>query len=127
MWPNTQKTAALVAFIEEILNGTLHYLCSVCIVAISSFWKWFYLQNNKIRNEFFNILVIDTCQTISLVWRYCNGMLQIYFIACKNLSKKFGHLRMRIFFLKSCFFVSFDWLFTVSKAIDDKIRNAPWF
>ena len=29
MWPNPQETAALVVFTEEILNGKLHFLCSV--------------------------------------------------------------------------------------------------
>ena len=28
MWPNPQKTADLVTFIEEILNWKLHFLCS---------------------------------------------------------------------------------------------------
>ena len=28
MWPNPQKTADLVIFTEEILNGNLHFLCS---------------------------------------------------------------------------------------------------
>ena len=29
MWPNPQKTADLVTFTEEILNGKLHFLRSV--------------------------------------------------------------------------------------------------
>ena len=29
MWPNPQKTADLVTFTEDILNGKLHFLCSV--------------------------------------------------------------------------------------------------
>ena len=29
MWLNPQKTADLVTFTEEILNGKLHFLCSV--------------------------------------------------------------------------------------------------
>ena len=28
MWPNLQETVHLVKFIEEILNGKLHFLCS---------------------------------------------------------------------------------------------------
>ena len=28
MWPNPQKAADLVTFIEEILNGKFHFLCS---------------------------------------------------------------------------------------------------
>ena len=29
MWPNPQETADLVTFTEKILNGKLHFLCSV--------------------------------------------------------------------------------------------------
>ena len=29
MWPNPQETANLLAFTEEILNGKLHFLCSL--------------------------------------------------------------------------------------------------
>ena len=29
MWPNPQETADLVTFTEEILNGKLHFLCSI--------------------------------------------------------------------------------------------------
>ena len=29
MRPNLQETAALITFTEEILNGKLHFLCSV--------------------------------------------------------------------------------------------------
>ena len=29
MWPNPQETADLLKFTEEILNGKLHFLCSV--------------------------------------------------------------------------------------------------
>ena len=32
MCPNSQKAADLVAFTEEILNGKLHFLCSVMLV-----------------------------------------------------------------------------------------------
>ena len=30
MWTNPQEAADLVTFTEEILNGKLHFLCSVC-------------------------------------------------------------------------------------------------
>ena len=30
MWPNSQFSADLVTFTEEIINGKLHFLCSVC-------------------------------------------------------------------------------------------------
>ena len=29
MWPNPQETVDLVTFTEEIINGKLHFLCSV--------------------------------------------------------------------------------------------------
>ena len=29
MWPNPQENADLVTFTEEILNGKLHFLCSL--------------------------------------------------------------------------------------------------
>ena len=31
MWPNSQGTADLVTFTQEILNGKLHFLCSVML------------------------------------------------------------------------------------------------
>ena len=37
MWPNPQETADLVTFTEEILNGKLHFSCSV--LEISAFLK----------------------------------------------------------------------------------------
>ena len=33
MWLNPQETADLVTFTEEILNGKLHFLCSVNCIA----------------------------------------------------------------------------------------------
>ena len=30
MWPNSQETADLVTFTEEILDGKLYFLCSEC-------------------------------------------------------------------------------------------------
>ena len=37
MWPNPQEPADLVTFIEEILNGKLHFLCSVWCVLENRF------------------------------------------------------------------------------------------
>ena len=31
MWPNLQETAYLVTFVEEILKGKFHFLCSVVL------------------------------------------------------------------------------------------------
>ena len=39
MRPNPQETADLVTFTEEIINGKLHFLCSVsdqCFLSLSS-------------------------------------------------------------------------------------------
>ena len=33
MWPNPQETSDLVTVTEEILNGKLHFLCSVISVS----------------------------------------------------------------------------------------------
>ena len=30
MWPNPQEAVDLVTFTEEILNGKIHFLCSIC-------------------------------------------------------------------------------------------------
>ena len=38
MWPNPQFPTDLVTFTEEILNGKLHFLCSVS-VAIHKTWS----------------------------------------------------------------------------------------
>ena len=36
MWTNPQETADLIKFTEEILNGKLHFLCSVQRVVTSA-------------------------------------------------------------------------------------------
>ena len=38
MWSNTQETADLVTFTEEILNGKLLFLCRVRFKAMFIFW-----------------------------------------------------------------------------------------
>ena len=46
MWPNTQETADLVTFTEEILNGKLQFLCSKYnkkIFGIFGNWSWIFL------------------------------------------------------------------------------------
>ena len=40
MRPNLQKTADLVTFTEEILNGRLHFLCSVYFVVLNWVSRW---------------------------------------------------------------------------------------
>ena len=40
MWPNQQESADLVTFTEEILNGQLHFLCSVLhVMTKSKIWR----------------------------------------------------------------------------------------
>ena len=36
MWPNLQETADSVTFTEDILNGKLHFLCSVRFITLPS-------------------------------------------------------------------------------------------
>ena len=42
MWPNSQETADLVTFTEEILNGKLQFLCSVrtCATCVANFLRF---------------------------------------------------------------------------------------
>ena len=40
MWPNPQFPADLVTFTEEIINGKLHWLCSVSLSAFKDFDKF---------------------------------------------------------------------------------------
>ena len=46
MWPNPQFSADLVTFTEEILNGKLHFLCSVSWNYFSGFGKKFAKSHN---------------------------------------------------------------------------------
>ena len=45
MWPNSQETADLVTFTEEILNGKLHFLCS----AMNEKVDWICAEIEKIK------------------------------------------------------------------------------
>ena len=45
MWPDPLETADLVTFTEEILNGKLHFLCSV-----RSVWQTIYFSKHKFDN-----------------------------------------------------------------------------
>ena len=51
MWPQPQETAVLVKFTEEILNGNLYFLCSVCLTVIErlqqNFISWKLLQKKE--------------------------------------------------------------------------------
>ena len=37
MWPHPQETADLVTFTEEVLDGKLHFLCSVVFIQTSKY------------------------------------------------------------------------------------------
>ena len=61
MWPNPQETMDLVTFTAEILNGKLHFLCSVlnhcmllftCMLLYDNFFGVYHHATNKIRNQF---------------------------------------------------------------------------
>ena len=45
MWPNPQKTAGLVTFTEEILNGKLHFLCGEFGMSLEIFVFFFSLKS----------------------------------------------------------------------------------
>ena len=42
MWPNPQETPDLVTFTEEILNETLHFLCSKTCFTMREFMKYLF-------------------------------------------------------------------------------------
>ena len=44
VWPNMSFCADLVKFTEEILNGKLHFLCSVCLGFSDEFWGAFSVE-----------------------------------------------------------------------------------
>ena len=39
MWLNSQFSADLITFTEEILNGRFHFLCSVRITFYAGIWR----------------------------------------------------------------------------------------
>ena len=50
MWPNPQLAASLVTFTEEIVNGKLHFLCSVLkITAALVHIRWGIIDKSKNR------------------------------------------------------------------------------
>ena len=58
MWPNLQKTANLVKFSAEILNGKLHFLCGVHTnILYNQAYFWIYLY--KINVLRLNSIVIE--------------------------------------------------------------------
>ena len=44
MWLNLQETADLVTFTEEVLDGKLHFLCSLSTL-VDLHWQWFPSKN----------------------------------------------------------------------------------
>ena len=62
MWPNPQFSTDLVIFTEEILNGKLHFLCSVCFLKNFGWNRnsYYYksmesilMNSNVLKNKFF--------------------------------------------------------------------------
>ena len=69
MWSNLQETAVLITFAEEMLNGKLHFLCSVSLIS-SSFGENSFAAGDKYLFKFLGIasiyLRIDKPYTIYL-------------------------------------------------------------
>ena len=83
MWPNLQETEDLVTFTEEILNGKLHFLCSVrcCIAALKTFGNftdWKYEINLSVEAQ-----VISNSEKSQTTWSYSTKKVFI----CKILRK----------------------------------------
>ena len=55
MGPNPQFPADLVTFTEEIHNGKLHILCSVC-TAVDKYYSWY--VKNAIKYIFFDFFIV---------------------------------------------------------------------
>ena len=70
MWPNPQKTADLVTFTEEILNGKLHFCAVLISDMITDMYKNNFLRDFEKRNLVIqNPMVIEQCTFAKLkVW-----------------------------------------------------------
>ena len=71
MWPNTQETADLIKFTEEILNGKRHFLCSgafKCLqVSLSlQIFKWIW-QDFDFGTTFAQILILMVNDSFKLL------------------------------------------------------------
>ena len=66
MWSNPQATADLVTFTEEVLNGKLHFLCSVKVIVM-----WTYLILVCTANTDGNAKTGDA-KIKNLAWLNCN-------------------------------------------------------
>ena len=53
MWLNPLEIADLVTFTEEILNGKLHFLCTIWLVVTKGV-KFFLVTTNAQENEVFH-------------------------------------------------------------------------
>ena len=65
MWPNPQETGDLVTFTEEILNGKLHFLCSVTAKDLSTRRKYILV-------EFMDLVVLKFSNVLSCL-KYSSG------------------------------------------------------
>ena len=83
MWPNLLETADLVTFAEEILNGKLHFLCSLFIgwsgefvvIVMLIFWTIYDINGWFVRHKILLVKLtfdrmIDLTKTFRMnVWR----------------------------------------------------------
>ena len=112
MWPNPQETAYLVTFTEEILNGKLHFFCSVgfwrstqfppklviftekSLVENYIFWEvWSIHKHAELVSGMCSTLIKITSMWVSL--RHCQGSM------IKLLRKLFNNFQTLTFFVKN--------------------------
>ena len=79
MWPNPQETEDLVTFTEEILNGKLHFLCSVTKVNQNRVEELLHITQVKQKDNAFMVLF---CLRI-YVLAFIGGISKKYF-PCSN-------------------------------------------
>ena len=76
MWPNPEKIADLVTFLEEIRNGKLHFLCSVRKTRTKHIsYKNNISKRDFLSREYVDLLVIlisyNKCGENVLPWNLC--------------------------------------------------------
>ena len=66
MWPNSQETADVVTFIEGILNGKLHRLCSICCK----------MKHGKMKIDYVEVFKDATLKSMTAFFPLCIFPLQ---------------------------------------------------
>ena len=64
MWPNPQETADLITLTEEILDGKLHFLCSVGVSNNCGVWSNEVGKNRKTDEEHYDDCIKEGFQLI---------------------------------------------------------------